>query len=118
MMSSHPGTIAVVLSGAGAGNGRLRHNKSGIVWRIHQICVKITSTSLNPASTVVSPVKITTLFNSFPVLTPVVVADGGSTNGVPPLDIGDHDEIVFQLTKGSPGANVTLTYFYEEIAAN
>lgn len=114
-MSSHPGVTSVMLSNTGTaaqrGRGTLsiQHDKSGFLWRIHQMAISC-----------VPPGQMTleTLFNDFPLLSPVTVYSGTCADGPPPVDIGDHDEIKVNVTFGPPGSNVILSYYYEEIPAS
>lgn len=107
-MSSHPGLAPAALNSSGAGQCRISHNKSGIIWRISQMaigCVPSASMSLM------------TKFNANPLMTPVTVLSGTAAHGLPAIDIGDHDVITVDVTNGPPNGNVTLSYYYEEIPA-
>lgn len=116
-MSSHPGVASVTLTDSsatlpadrGKGTLRVQHNKSGIVWRIHQLAI---------ACTPLGNMTLMTTFNSLPLLSPVTVYSGTCADGEPTIDIGDHDVLEIAVTYGPPGANVILSYYFEEIGAS
>lgn len=107
-MSSHPGLAPATLDASGAGQCRISHNKSGIVWRITQLAI---------ACVPIGSMRLKTMFNGNPLMSPVTVLSGTAAQGVPSIDIGDHDVITVDVSNGPPRGNVTLSYYYEEIPA-
>lgn len=107
-MSSHPGLAPAVLNATGAGQCTISHNKTGLIWRIHQMAI-----ACIPAGSM----SLMTEFNGNPLMTPVTVLSGTAAQGLPPIDIGDHDVITVDISDGPPRANVVLSYYYEELPA-
>lgn len=108
MGSSHPGLAPATLSASGSGQCTISHNKSGIIWRISQMAI---------ACVPLGAMTLMTKFNGNPLMTPVTVLSGTAASGLPSIDIGDHDVITIDISNGPPRANVSLSYYYEEIAA-
>lgn len=113
--SSHPGTASAVLGDAanvpvtrGSGSLMIRHNKSGVVWRIKQMAVSCVPVGL---------LTLETVFNGLPAMSPVTVFSGSAADGEPSMDLGDQDTLEVRVTNGPPAANVILAYFYQEINA-
>lgn len=107
-MSSHPGLAPGTLTSIGSGQCRISHNKSGIIWRISQMAIACVPSGA---------MTLMTKFNSNPLMTPVTVLSGTAAHGLPAIDIGDHDIITVDISNGPPLANVTLSYYYEELVA-
>lgn len=105
-MSSHPGTASATLTAAGGGVLSVRHLKSGIIWRIHQMAIR---------SFPAGNLTLETSINQLPAMSPKTVLSGACADGLPWLDLGDHDELTVTVTDGPTQANVILTYFYEEL---
>lgn len=106
MTIAHPGTASATLTPAGGGVLSVKHLKSGLVWRIHQMAIR---------SFPVGNLSLETAVNGLPALSPKTVLSGACADGLPSLDLGDHDELTVTVTDGPANANVVLTYFYEEL---
>lgn len=103
-----PLTATVTLSSTGTGTFQVSHQKAGIVQTIHQMSIR---------SSPSSNFKVTTTLNGFPLLSDVVVIGQLTAQGVPSIDIGDHDALEFTITAGISNTNIVLAYYITESGA-
>ena len=102
----HPGITSCVLNSAGAGTATIQHNKTGFFWRIHQLVVDSTGPSLT----------VEVQVNGKALCSKVTAAAPVAASGEPSVDIGDHDVMTVLVTSGGAGNNITVSYWFEEIA--